>query len=191
MRSMFQDARIALRLLWRSPGATMVALLSIALSVGAASVVFAAIRAVLLDPLPYARPNDLVLLRSDFQGVQQQSSGDWVVWNDTLEIARRTRTLQGIGVFGNAVFDLAGDAHTPPEALYGLQMSADLFPVLGVKPMLGRNVLPEEDQPGRPPVMILSHGLWTRRFQSDPSIVGKTVTVQGQSALVIGVMPAG
>jgi len=84
MRSMFQDARIALRLLWRSPGATMVALLSIALSVGAASVVFAAIRAVLLDPLPYARPNDLVLLRSDFQGVQQQSSGDWVVWNDTL-----------------------------------------------------------------------------------------------------------
>jgi len=191
MRSMFQDAHIALRLLWRSPGATMVALLSIALSVGAASVVFAAIRAVLLDPLPYARPNDLVLLRSDFQGVQQQSSGDWVVWNDTLEIARRTRTLQGIGVFGNAVFDLAGDAHTPPEALYGLQMSADLFPVLGVKPMLGRNVLPEEDQPGRPPVMILSHGLWTRRFQSDPSIVGKTVTVQGQSALVIGVMPAG
>src|SRR5207247_9129096 len=103
-----QDVRLALRLLGRAPGATTVALLSIALSVGATAVVFAAVKSVLLDPLPYARPGELVLLRSEFPRVQQQSAGDWVVWNDFREVPRRTRTLQSISAYGNAIFDLAG-----------------------------------------------------------------------------------
>ena len=188
---MLQDVRLALRLLRRAPVSAAVALLSIALSVGATAVVFAAIKSVLLDPLPYARPEELVQLRSDFQRMQKQSSGDWAVWNDVLELPRRTRTLESIGVSGNAVFDLAGEYNSTPEALYGVRMNAALFPLLGVSPMLGRNVLPEEDQHSHPDVMILSYGLWTRRFHSDRSIVGRTVTMNGHGCLVIGVMPPG
>jgi hypothetical protein len=85
--------------------------------VGAATVVFAAIKTVLIDPLPYARPGELVQLRSEFPSMQEQSHGDWVVFNDTRELARRTRMLEAIGVSGNAVFDLAGDSNATPEAL--------------------------------------------------------------------------
>jgi hypothetical protein len=146
-------------------------------------------KSVLIDPLPYARPPELVQLRSEYPRIEQQSHGDWVVWNDAREVVRRTRTLESIGVYQNAIFDLAGDAKTTPEALYGLRMKANLFPTLGVSPMLGRNILPEEDQPDHPDVMILSYGLWTRRFHADPSIVGRIVTENGHGCLVIGVMP--
>src|SRR5579863_9505385 len=187
--SILQDIRLAFRLLRRSPVPTAIALLSIALSVGATAVVFAAIKSVLIDPLPYARAGELVQLRSEFPGMQRQAYSDWVVWNDTRELARRTRTLESIGVYRNALFDLAGNSNATPEALYGVLVNADLFPVLGVSPMLGRNILPREDQPGHPDVMILSYGLWVRRFNSDRNIVGRTVTVTGHACRVIGVMP--
>jgi len=185
----WQDIRIAFRLFSRTPLPTGIAWLSIALSVGATAVVFAAIRAVLLDPLPYARPAELVQIRSDYPRMQQQSSGDWVFWNDTQEVIRRTRALGAVGIYRNAIFDLAGDPSATPEALYGLKITASLFPTLGVTPMLGRNILPEEDQPGHADEMILSYGLWARRFHSDRSVVGRVVAVNGHDCTVIGVMP--
>jgi putative ABC transport system permease protein len=184
-----EDLRFAVRVFCRAPASTGIALLSIALSVGATAVVFAAIKSVLIDPLPYARPGELVQLRSEFPRMQEQAHGDWVVWNDTRELSRRTRTLGSIGVYANAIFDLAGDRSATPEALYGVRVNANVFPVLGVSPMLGRNLLPEEHQPGHPDVMILSYGLWVRRFHADPSIVGRVVTVNGHGCLVAGVMP--
>src|SRR5580704_9849413 len=187
--SVLQDIRLAFRIFRCTPVPTGIALLSIALSVGATAVVFAAIKSVLIDPLPYAHAETLVQLRSEFPQMQEQASSDWVVWNDTRELDRRTRTLESTGVYSNAVFDLAGDSNSTPEALYGLQMNADLFPVLGVSPMLGRNILPEEDQLGHPDVMILSYGLWVRRFNSDRNVVGRTVTVNGHACQVVGVMP--
>jgi predicted permease len=102
---------------------------------------------------------------------------------------RRTRTLESIAVYGNVIFDLAGDGSTPPEALYGLKVSANLFPMLGVAPMLGRNILPDEDVPEHANEMILSYGLWVRRFNSDRNIVGRSVEVDGHDCLVVGVMP--
>ncbi len=188
--SIWRDIRIAFRLLARTPIPSAVAWLSIALSIGATAVVFAAVRAVLIDPLPYARPEGLVLLRSEYPAVEQQSTGDWVFWNDTQEVIRRTRTLESVGVYRNAVYDLAGDPSTPPEALYGLKVTASLFPALGVSPILGRNILPEDDQPGHSDEIILSYGLWVRRFHADRSVVGRTVWV-GHPCLVIGVMPPG
>lgn len=185
----FRDLRLALRLFRRSPVPTGIALLSIALSVGATAVVFAAIKAVLIDPLPYAHPEQLVQFRSEFPNMQQQAQSDWVVWKDARELARRTRTLQSVGVYENAVFDLAAEPDSTPEALYGVRVTANLFPVLGVSPMLGRNILLQEDQPGHADEMILSYGLWARRFHSDRGIVGRTVTVNGHQCLVIGVMP--
>jgi len=187
--SILQDIRFAFRLFRRTPVPTAIALLSIALSVGATAVVFAAIKAVLIDPLPYARAAELVQLRSEFPQMQQQSSGDWVVWNDIREVARRTRTLGPLGVYQNAVFDLAGDANTTPEALYGTRVNAALFPALGVSPMLGRDILPEEDGPAHSDIMILSYGLWLRRFHADRGVVGRTVTVNGHACPIVGVMP--
>jgi predicted permease len=188
--SILQDIRLAYRLFGRNLVTTGIALLSIALSVGATAVVFTAVKAVLIDPLPYARAQELVQIRSDFPAMQEQSSGDWVFWNDAQELIRRTRTLKSVGVYGNSVFDLAGDAGATPEALYGLRVTANLFPTLGVSPMLGRNILPEEETPGNNE-MILSYGLWARRFNSDRSVVGRTVTVNGHACLIIGVMPPG
>ncbi len=184
----FEDIRIALRVFRRTPGWTAVALVSIALGVGATGVVFAAIKSVLIDPLPYTRTAELVQIRTEFT-YAQPSQGDWVFWNDAQEIIRRTRTLESVGIWRNAVFDLAGGPGTVPEALYGLKVTASLFPTLGVSPMLGRNILPEEDRPGHSDEMILSYGLWVRRFHADPNVVGQTVTVNGHGCLVIGVMP--
>jgi putative ABC transport system permease protein len=130
-----------------------------------------------------------VLLRSDYPKMQQQSVGDWVFWSDTQAVIKQSRTLESVGVYGNAIFDLAGDPGATPEALYGLQVTAGLFPTLGVTPMLGRNILPGEDRPGHPQEMILSYGLWARRFHSDPGVIGRTVTVNGHGCRIIGVMP--
>src|SRR5580692_11172026 len=124
--SMLQDMRLAFRLFQRNPVATGIALLSIALSVGATAVVFAAVKSVLIDPLPYARAGELVQIRSEYPRMQEQSSGDYVFWNDAQELIRRTRTLASVGVYRNAVFDLAGDGGAPPEALYGLKVTANL-----------------------------------------------------------------
>jgi predicted permease len=186
--SLLQDIRYGLRQLRRNPGFALVAAASVALSVGATAVVFTAIKSVLIDPLPYTRVGELVQVRTEFAN-SSPSHGDWVLWNDAQEVIRRTRTLESVGVYGNVMFNLAGDASTPPEALYGLRVSASLFRTLGVSPMLGRNIFPEEDQPGHSNEMILSYGLWRRRFNADPGIVGRSVKIDGHDCLVIGVMP--
>jgi putative ABC transport system permease protein len=183
-----QDIRLALRLFRRTPGPTAIALLSIALSVGATAVVFTAIKTVLINPLPYARAGELVQIRTDIKDAGG-SHVDWTFWNDAQEIARRTRTLESVGIYRNAIFDLAGSPGALPEALYGLLISANLFPTLGVSPMLGRNILPAEDQPGGADEMILSYGLWVRRFNADRNIIGRVVNINGRDCTVIGVMP--
>jgi predicted permease len=186
--SVLRDIKLALRLFWRAPALTGIALVSIALSVGATAVVFAAVKSVFINPLPYARPGELVQIRTEFARFGA-SHTDWALWHDAQEIMRRTRTLASTGVYRNEILNLSADASTPPEALYGLRASASLFPTLGVTPMLGRNISPDEDQPGHANEMILSYGLWARRFHSDPAIIGRTITIDGHDCLVIGVMP--
>jgi putative ABC transport system permease protein len=137
--TLLRDIRIGLRLLRRTPLLAATALLSIALSVGGTAVVFTAVKSVLLNPLPYAHAERLVQLRTEYK-LAGPSHADWIFWNDIQEIIRRTRTRQSVGIYRNAVFDLGGSAATPPEALYGLDVSASLFPTLGVSPMLGRNI---------------------------------------------------
>jgi putative ABC transport system permease protein len=188
--SVLEDVRLGLRLFRRTPFVTLIVLVSIAFSVGATAVIFTAIKSVLIDPLPYLRPGDLVQIRTEFAGDgSSKTHADFVLGSDFKEIARRTRTLASLGAYGNALSNLAGDAATPPEALYGLRISASMFPTLGVTPMLGRNILPEEDQPGHAEVMILSYGLWKRRFNGDLNAVGRNITIDGHDCAVIGVMP--
>ena len=152
--------------------------------------VFTAVKAVLLTPLPYTHPSELVQVRTEFAKFEP-SHTDWALWSDAEEIARRTHTLASVAVYRNEMFNLAGNGSTPPEALYGLRITANLFPTLGVAPMLGREILPDEDQPGHANEMILSYGLWVRRFNRDPSVVGRSVSIGGQTCLIIGVMPRG
>jgi putative ABC transport system permease protein len=181
---------LTLRTFRRAPAITAIALGSIAITVGATAVVFTAVKTVLLDPLPYARPGELVQFRTDYARVGA-SQADWVMLPDMQDVMRRNQSFESIGTYHYALFHLSGDGNAPPEALYGLAVSANMFPTLGVKPMLGRNVLPEETQFGRDHEMILSYGLWTRRFNSDPSVIGRSVEVNGHACTIIGVMPPG
>jgi putative ABC transport system permease protein len=183
------DLRHSLRLLTRTPTLTAVALLSIAITIGATAVVFTAVKSVILEPLPYARAAELVQFRGDYKNAKSQAA--WVSWSDMRDVARISHSFASVGTYHYALFNLAADRNAPPEALYGLSISANMFPALGVTPMLGRNILPEEDQPGRNNVMLLSYGLWTRRFHSDRQIAGRTVEVNGHDCTIIGVMPAG
>lgn len=189
--SVLRDIRHAFRLLRRAPALTAIAAVSIAVSVGATAVVFTAIKSVLLEPLPYSRPGELVQIRTDSARADRQARADWVSWPDMQDVSRAGRALESVATYHYALFNLAGDRNSPPEALYGLRVSANLFPTLGVAPMLGRNILPEEDHPGREREMILSYGLWQRRFNSDRGVVGRTVQVNGHECQIIGVMPPG
>ncbi len=189
--SVLQDIRLAFRLFRRTPVSTAIVILSIALSVGMTAVVFTAIKSVLIAPLPYARAEELVQIGTAIPHVEELSRIDVVFWDDMQEVIKNSRTLASAGVYGNALFDLAGDSSTPPEALYGLRVSSSLFPTLGVAPMLGRYILPEEDQPGHASVIVLSYGLWIRRFNSDRSVIGRIVKVDSHDCTVIGVMPPG
>jgi putative ABC transport system permease protein len=186
---LFSDLRHSIRLLTRTPTLTTVALLSIAITIGATAVVFTAVKSVILEPLPYAHATELVQFRGDYKNAKSQAA--WVTWSDMQDVARGNHSFTSVGTYSYALFNLAADRNAPPEALYGLNISANMFPTLGVAPMLGRNILPEEDQPGRNRVMMLSYALWTRRFHSDRQIIGQTVEVNGHDCTIVGVMPPG
>lgn len=190
LEDLARDVAYALRSLRRRPEFALVALFSIAIGVGVTTVVFTAVKAVVLNPLPYAQPRDLVQIATDHRGAPR-SNGDWVFPQDAREILRRAHSFQSAGLYSNAVFDLSAGANALPMALYGLRISAGLFPSLGVHPALGRNILPEEDRPGHARVILLSDGLWRSLFHADPAIVGATLRVNDRECLVIGVMPAG
>ncbi len=184
---MAADLRHALRVLRRNPAVMLVALASIAIGTGAASIVFTAVKTVLIDPLPYRDPSRLVQFRTE--SVRGSSRQDWVARSDMRDVLRRGTSLDSLGLYHYTVLNLAGGSQWLPEALYGLTISSSLFPTLGVTPMLGRNVAPEEDQPNHSCVLLLNYGLWVRRFQSDRGVLGKTVQANGRACTIIGVMP--
>lgn len=187
MNRLFQDFRYALRQLRKSPGFTVVAVLTLALGIGANSAMFSVVDAVLLRPLPFHDPNLLVVVkttepgRSDDIGVSYPAFLDWRSQNHVFE---------GLSVFREDDFTLTGRAEA--AHLRGAVVSANIFSVLGVHPEVGRDFTAEEDTPvGSAFPIILSHSLWQNRFGSDAKIVGQNVTLDGQPFSVVGVMPAG
>ena len=181
-----QDLRYALRTLRKSPGFTAVVLAALALGIGATTAIFTVVNSVLLEPLPFPDPGRLVSLREITpQGrinpaVQTQNFLDWRSRNRSFE---RIAVLQGLPI--NLVV-AGGEA----DQVNGLRVSADFFPLLGVQPLLGRWLTPQEDLPRAPVRVILSYGLWQRRFGGDPHILGRNLTVGGVNAEVIGIMPS-
>ncbi len=186
MDTLLADLRYALRTLRRSPGFTAVAVLTLALGIGANTAIFSVVNAVLLRPLPFHDPDRLVLLweRSPQLEFMAVAYPDFVDWRE------QSRAFEDVAVFNRfRTLNLTGVAE--PERLATAVVTASLFPVLGAQAVVGRTFLPDEDHPGAPRTVVLSYGLWQRRFGSDPSLVGRALTLDGQSYTVVGVMPRG
>ena len=183
---LWQDLRYGLRMLVKNPGFTIVAVIALALGIGANSAIFSVVNTVLLRPLPYKDPDRLVMVWEDDtkHGYPRDTpaAANYIDWRDQNQV------FEGMAAMADLSINLTGVGE--PERIDGRRVSANLFSLLGVEPQLGRAFLPEEDQPGSNHVVIISHGLWQRRFGSDMNITGKPLTLNGESYTVVGVMPS-
>ncbi|MGE5204780.1 MAG: ADOP family duplicated permease [Chlamydiota bacterium] len=179
-----QDVRYALRTLRKSPGFTIVAVLTLALGIGANASLFSVVNTVLLRPLPFKNPSRLMML---YEGLPQIGSPKIPFSTPDFTMVRRgQKSFESVGAVQDKEFELSG--HGEPDRIIGARVSASIFPMLGIAPALGRVFTPEEDAPGRN-VAVLSYGLWQRRYGGRPDIVGQTIELDRQPYSVIGVMP--
>ena len=177
MRILWQDLRYGVRTLLRQPGFASVALVTLALGIGANTAIFSVVNGVLLRPLPYPEPERLVRLCEKETDAATPSERLEVAPANFLDWRRQSRTLAEIAAWGEEEQALAGRERAEP--VRAAFVTANFFAVLGVRPLHGRAFTPEEDQPGRETVALLGHGLWQRRFGGDPRLVGQTVQLDG------------
>jgi putative ABC transport system permease protein len=184
---MLKDIRFALRQLLKQPGFTAIAVVTVALAIGATTAVLSLVNGLLVRPLPYRDPQRLVLLLQHFKS--QNLERIPVSPPEFVDYETRTHSFEKLGAFGYTSFNLAGEDR--PERIAGATVTAGVFPLLGVSPVKGRFFQPEECALGRDDVVIISARLWQRRFNSDPRIIGKKLFLDGKSFTVVGVMPTG
>src|SRR5262245_12371013 len=187
MESFIQDLRFGARMLMKSPGFTLIAVLTLALGIGANTAIFTVVNAVLLRPLPYPEARQLALISENFS--QRNLNQINVSAPEYLDYRNRSRSFAQVAAYRRQSFTLTGAGEA--ELLPGAVCSTNLFDALGIKPALGRAFLSGEDQPGGNQVVVLSHGLWQRRFGADPSVVGQKLTFNNNVVEVVGVAPAG
>ena len=187
MGTLFQDLRYALRMLLKKPAFTVVAVMTLALGIGANSTIFSFVNGILLRPLPYRNPDRLMMLDETVpkrgivsMGVSFPNFADWREQNHVFE---------DIAAFTPDTYTVVDGGE--PEQISGARVSAGMFEILGVSPILGRAFFAEEDHLNQDAVVILSYGLWQRRFAADPNIIGQTITTGSRPRTVIGVMPQG
>ena len=180
---LWQDLRYGLRMLGKNPGFTAVTVLTLALGIGANTAIFSLINTVLLRPLPFAEPERLVWTWGEFSGGNRASTSP----PDFLDYRAQSRTLAQLAAQRFNSFNLTGSGE--PERVSGAAVTANFFQALGLAPLQGRAFAPEEEQPGRAQVAIISRGLWQRRFGGDPGIVGQVISLNGRSHTVVGVAP--
>lgn len=183
-----RDVRYGVRTLGRSPGFALIAILVMALGIGATTSLFTIVRAVLLKPLPFRDPNNLVMVYEHFrastgEGFNVVSAGDYQDWR------AQTHGFEDMAAWRGYGFNLTGEHQELPEVVEAAGGSSNLFSLLGVEPALGRGFTVEEDHPGANHVVMLSWSLFQRRFAGDPSIVGKTIRLDTNSYTVVGVLP--
>ena len=180
------DLRYGLRVLARNPGFTAVAVLCLALGIGASTAIFTVVNAVLLKPLVFPDPDRLVMVWENdrLRGTQLERASA----PDFLDFRAQATVFEGLSAWQS--MDLTVTGAVEPERLVAARVSANYFTLLGVKPLMGRWFAPEEEQAGRDKMVILSQGLWQRRFGSDRGVLGRTVTLDGVNFVVIGVAPA-
>ena len=184
MSAMLQDIRYALRQMYKDAGFTAVAVGTLALGIGANTALFSIVSGVLLHRLPYPQPERLVTLSEskpnfDYGSISYPNFRDW---------QKQNRTFSSMAIYRSYAFSLTGSGE--PVQVSGEFVSSELFPLLGVKPQIGRTFAPGEDEVGAAPVALISAGLWQRKFSSAADIVGKSLTLDGKAYTVIGVVPA-
>jgi putative ABC transport system permease protein len=190
MGNLLQDVKYGLRMLAKNPGFTAVAVLTLALGIGANTTIFSVINATLLRSLAFPEPDRLVLVWETFG--KGPDNINIVSAPNIWDFKQHAKSFEGM-----AIFDSAGRGYNlsptgskqEPEQVSGLRVSADFFPTLGVKPLFGRTFLPEEETLGRDREVVLSYGLWKRRYSGDSALVGKTIKIDGEDFTVVGVMP--
>src|SRR5262249_11735726 len=186
MESLWNDVRYAIRVMTERPGFTAIAVITLALGIGANSAIFTVINAVVLRPLPFQDPDKIVILsENNFAKGWSQfavAPANFLDWRD------QNKAWAEISAFRGKSFNLIGRGE--PERLTGALVSANVFRLLGVTPLVGRVFLEEEDRPGSSQVAIISYGLWQRRFSGMSDITGQTINLNGVTHAVVGVMPA-
>ncbi|HEV7904513.1 MAG TPA: ABC transporter permease [Pyrinomonadaceae bacterium] len=188
MGTLWQDLRYGARMLWKNPGFTVVVVLALALGIGANTAIFSVVNAVLLRPLPFEQPEQLVLVWETHPFGRQLGythlPGSTANFTD---LKQRSDVFSELAALDSWNTVLTGN--NEPERLTGVKVSANLFTLLRMNPAQGRGFVADEDRPGNNRVVVVSHGLWQRRFGGDPSLVNKTLTLDGETYTVIGIMP--
>lgn len=193
MNTFWQDLRYGARMLFKQPGFSVVAVLTLALGIGATAAIFSVVNSVLLRPLPYAQPERLMTIWEDYSArdgapLDYTSPTGFADWRDQTQAFEHVAAYQG---WRPTLTGKTPAGVEEPEQLVGAAVSHDMFSLLGVPLAQGRSFLPEEDKAGAERVVVIGYGLWQRRFGADPAIVGKQVSLMGDSFTVIGVLPAG
>lgn len=181
MTNFWQDVRYAFRVLSNNRGFTAIAVLTLALGIGANSALFPVVNSVLLNPLPFANPDELCALYTKTAAFDRGS----ISYLNFLDWQKQNRSFSTIGAFRGDDYNLTGSGE--PERLHAHQISAEFFPVLGLNPIIGRNFSSEEDRAGGEPVSILGDGLWKRKYASSQDVLGKAITLNGKPYTIVGV----
>ncbi len=187
MNSLWQDLRYGARDLMKNPGFSLIAMLTLALGIGANTAIFSVVNAVLLRPLPFKEPERLVMV---WNRGEEAAGGDRTPLSvaDLLDWRAQGRSYSEIGAFSNMMFNYTGG--DSPERIRAAGVTANFFSMLGASPALGRAFSPDEERPGAQRVALLSDGFWRKHFAADPQALGRTINLNGASFTVIGVMPA-
>jgi predicted permease len=185
VETFWQDIRFALRMMRKNPGFTTIAILTLALGIGANTAIFSVVNTVMLQPMPYKQAERLITIWGENKA--RGYDFDLVSYPDYLDWKSQNRVFESMGASTDEMYTLTGAGE--PDAVIGYAFSPDFFDVLGVPPLLGRTFAREEDEPGRDHVVVLNYRLWKTRFGGDAGVLGRTVELDGQSYTVIGVMP--
>jgi len=187
LREARHDAMYGFRMLAKNPGFAFVAIVTLALGIGANTAIFSLVHAVLMRPLPFVEPDRLVVVWEDTTArggtaTSEATPGNFRDWKTENHVFDDMAALAG-----RMTFNLTGNGD--PERLSGARVTGSLFSTLGLPPIAGRTIVPDDDQPGAEPVVVLSEGLWRRRFGADPAVVGRTITLDDVPRTVIGIVP--
>jgi putative ABC transport system permease protein len=185
LEEIWQDLRYGAHMLLKNPGFTLIAVITLALGIGANAAIFSVVNAILLRPLPFKESDRLVWL----YGVQPQLKRANHSPADFLDYQAQNRSFEQMAAFRNLSFTLTGEDR--PERIDGRIVTANYFSLLGIEPALGRNFMPKDGEAGAGRVVLLSHNFWQRRFNGDPKTIGKSLILNGEGATVIGVLPPG
>ncbi|HEU0252527.1 MAG TPA: ABC transporter permease, partial [Pyrinomonadaceae bacterium] len=187
METLLKDIRYGVRGLVKRPGFTAIALITLALGIGANTAIFSVVNAVLLRPLQFKDPEQLVVVWEDatFAGFPRNTPApaNYIDWKN------QSQSFADMAATAETSFNLTGDGE--PERVSAHAVTANFFPLFGVQPLIGRSFLPEEDQPGANKVVVISHSLWQSRYGGDRKILTREIQLNGEKHTVIGVMPAG